>query len=192
MTAPSRCRARGYAARMPRFALAAVGRDRPGIVAGVTGALLDHGVNIEDSQMAILRGHFAMMLILAAPDGVSRESLSDDLEAVAARLGLESISLAVVDDAPVSDPGPTHVVSVYGVDHPGIVHAVASALAERDITITDMSTRVVGETVGEPLYAMMLEVALPPGMAEFEPPLDAVAAAQGVDLTVRRLEPDDL
>ena len=40
---------------MTHFALTAVGRDRPGIVAAVSRALLDHSVNIEDSQMTILR-----------------------------------------------------------------------------------------------------------------------------------------
>jgi predicted amino acid-binding ACT domain protein len=34
----------------------------------VTGALLPHGINIEDSRMAILRGHFAMMLVVAVPE----------------------------------------------------------------------------------------------------------------------------
>ena len=33
-------------------AIRAIGRDRPGIVAGVTAVLLRHGVNVEDSQMA--------------------------------------------------------------------------------------------------------------------------------------------
>ncbi|TML30889.1 MAG: amino acid-binding protein, partial [Actinobacteria bacterium] len=31
---------------MPHFALSAIGRDRPGIVAAVTGVLLGHGANL--------------------------------------------------------------------------------------------------------------------------------------------------
>src|SRR5438094_166616 len=54
---------------VPHFAVSAVGADRPGIVAAVTGAFLEHGCNLEDTSMTILRGHFAMMLVVAAPEG---------------------------------------------------------------------------------------------------------------------------
>jgi glycine cleavage system transcriptional repressor len=57
---------------VPALALSALGRDRPGIVAEVTGVLVEHGVNVEDSRMAILRGEFAMVLVLGAPEWVDR------------------------------------------------------------------------------------------------------------------------
>ena len=44
------------------------GADRPGIVAAVTGVLVEHGGNLEDTSMTILGGHFAMMLVVAVPD----------------------------------------------------------------------------------------------------------------------------
>ncbi len=43
------------------FAITAIGKDRPGIVAGVSKALYDLGTNIEDSSMTILSGEFAMI-----------------------------------------------------------------------------------------------------------------------------------
>jgi len=49
------------------LAVSAIGADRPGIVAAVTGVLVDRGCNLEDASMSILRGHFAMMLVVAAP-----------------------------------------------------------------------------------------------------------------------------
>ncbi len=61
---------------MPHFALSAIGRDRPGIVAAVTAVLLEHGVNVEDSQMAILAGHFSMTLVLALPDNADADALT--------------------------------------------------------------------------------------------------------------------
>ena len=39
-----------------QVAVTAIGADRPGIVAAVTGVLVEHGANIEDSSMTILRG----------------------------------------------------------------------------------------------------------------------------------------
>jgi glycine cleavage system transcriptional repressor len=178
---------------MRHYALTAVGRDRPGIVAGITAVLLAHEVNVEDSQMTILRGHFTMMLIVAVGDEVDETDLSGDLRAVGQELGLELLTIAVVDElAGDEEAEPSHIVSVYGVDHPGIVHAVASALAERGITITDLTTRLVGEDA-EPLYALMMEVAVPAdAAADVAEALAAAGAAQGVEVSVRPLEADAL
>ena len=60
---------------MAEFAVTAIGRDRPGIVAAISAALLDLEGNIEDSQMAILRGHFAVMLIVKLPDATEPADL---------------------------------------------------------------------------------------------------------------------
>lgn len=174
-------------APMTTFALSAVGRDRPGIVAAVAEALVVDGVNIEDSQMSILRGHFAMVLILAAPDDVDAERLRGDLHAVGERLQLEGVSVTPVDDAPTGPQvDPTHTITVYGADHPGIVHAVAAALAAEQVNITGLTTRLVGEQEGRPLYVMLLEV-----VAEGVDPaalLTPVSAAQGVEVSVHALE----
>ena len=67
--------------------------DRPGIVAGVSGALLRHGANIEDSRMAILGGHFTMMLIVSTPDETDVGSLNRELDETRSRLGLGALTL---------------------------------------------------------------------------------------------------
>ena len=46
-------------------AITVIGHDRPGIIAETTAALAGLGLNLEDSTMTLLRGHFAMMLISA-------------------------------------------------------------------------------------------------------------------------------
>jgi glycine cleavage system transcriptional repressor len=179
---------------MRSLALSAIGRDRPGIVAGVSAVLLEHGVNIEDSQMTILRGHFAMTLVLALDEGADVESLRADLESCGGGLGLDAIALQPIDEEGGGDaPDASHIVSVYGVDHPGIVHAVAKALAERGWSITDLDTRVLGDA-SNPLYVMVIEVALPAGTdaGALEQAMGAVAEEQGVEITARPLEHDAL
>jgi glycine cleavage system transcriptional repressor len=173
---------------MSRYALSAIGRDRPGIVAAVTRARLVHGVNIEDSQMAVLGGQFTMMLVLAAPEGVDAAALREELDAAAAQTGLASLVLEELEPAASPPPEASHVVSVYGIDHPGIVHAVTAALADQGASITDLRTQLAGSR-DAPLYAMLIEVAGPPPDAER---LGALAREQGVELTVRPLERDVL
>ncbi len=174
---------------MPQLALSAIGRDRPGIVAEVTRALLGHSLNITDSQMAVLGGRFTMMLIVDAPDGTDLDAVHEELTRTRERLRLDALSLSALADAaeaPAADP--SHIVTVYGVDHPGIVHAVSARLAARAVNVTDLETRLVGDG----LYAMVLEVALP---LELDPEalaamLAEVGAEQGVEVTVRPLEAD--
>ena len=83
---------------------------------------------------------------------------------------------------------------MYGADHPGIVHAATSALAERGADITDLATKLAGEGEGRPLYALIMEIALPEGgdADELRAALDRVAAEQGVDVSLRPLEQDAL
>ena len=179
---------------MALFALSAVGRDRPGMVAAVSEVLLRHGVNVEDSQMTILRGHFTMMLVVAAPDGADAAQLRAELGATAERLGLEAILLSPIESVALPDePAPSQIVTVYGADHPGILHAVTAAIAALGVDITDLNTRLVGED-REPIYALLMEVAVPPGLppAELERALSDVAREQGVDLSIRPLERDAL
>jgi glycine cleavage system transcriptional repressor len=174
---------------MASYALSAIGRDRPGIVAEVTGTLLRHGVNMADSQMAILGGHFAMMIVLVSSAETDVEGLRADLDRSRAKLELEAVSLSEIDEAQARIDEPSHVITLYGADHPGIVNAVTAVLAERGVNITDLDTHLVGEET-DPAYMMILEVALPDGLLgnELEVFLREVALEQKLELSVRSLD----
>lgn len=177
---------------MPHLALTAIGRDRPGIVAALTGVLLEHDLNIEDSQATVLRGHFSIVLIVAAPDDLDREGLLAELNRAGDEIELEAIVLQDLDDLAPHAPEPSHVLTVYGVDHPGIVHTTTRTLAAARVDITDLNTRLVEDEGEEPLYALMMEVALPDGASpeSLETALRAVGESEGVEVTLRELEDD--
>ena len=180
---------------MTHFAVTAVGADRPGIVAAVTGAFAEHGCNLEDSSMTILRGQFAMMLVVDAPPGVGPEELQEALAGPATALDLVVTVRAAaepVDGADDQDTG-SWTVSVYGADHPGIVHGVAALLAANSVNIVDLSTRVVGSPEA-PAYTMVLEVTLPPGAdpRALERKLEVTAGALGVTCRLHPSEADIL
>ena len=177
---------------MPEFAVTAIGRDRPGIVAAISGALLELEGNIEDSQMSILRGHFAVMLIVNLPEAVDAGELQDRVERVRAELELEAIAINRVDELGPARARPSHVITVYGADHPGIVHAVSAALAEREVNITGLETRLAG-AADSPLYVMILEVAMGEAPeAGVEAALRDVAADAKVEVSMRPLEAEAL
>ena len=143
---------------MSLLAVTAVGADQPGIIARVTGVLLEHGGNLQDSTMTILGGQFAIVLLVDSD--TEPAVLEADLAEATSDLGL------VVAVRPVGagsqSPAATHMLSVYGADRPGIVHRVTSQLADRGVNVSDVTTRVLqGE---RPVYAMVLEVSLPQGV----------------------------
>lgn len=166
---------------MAVLAVTAVGADRPGIVAAVAKVLHDRGGNVEDSAMTILGGHFAIVLIVATED--EPDELRAALEEATAPLGLVvSVSRAEGERRPHE---PTHLLSVYGADRPGIVAGVTAALAELGANITDLETQVIGHE--EPVYAMVIEV-VADDEAALEARLTRVCADLGVDHTLRTIE----
>ena len=81
------------------LSVTAIGHDRPGIVAAITGALLEMDGNVDDSQMSILHGQFAVMLIVSVPDSASVDELSLRLEEVGREFGLAAITVSPVSVA---------------------------------------------------------------------------------------------
>jgi glycine cleavage system transcriptional repressor len=178
---------------MAHYAVSAVGADRPGIVAAVTGVFLDHGCNLEDTSMTILRGHFAMMLVVAAPETLQQPALEAALAGPASVFELVVAVRAIDDDVPTSPEGDSWTVSVYGADRPGIVHRVASLLADNGVNIVDLSTRVIGDA-SRPVYAMILEVTLPSSAdaSALQKKLAGLASDLGVECSLHPSEADIL
>ena len=111
--------------------------------------------------MTVLSRHFAMMMLVEAPDDVAADALEAALAEAEANFDLTVAVRPLGEGAMLFVEGEPFIVSVYGSDHPGIVHHIASVLADHSVNITDVNTRVLGEEDGEPVYAMLLEVTLP-------------------------------
>lgn len=145
---------------MSRFSIAAIGADRPGIVAAVTNVLVQRECNIEDTAMAILGGHFSMMLVVSGPVDLDPATLEAALAPVAGELHLVTMVRPIDPAVAAPAAGELWTVSVHGADHPGIVHGIASLMAELGVNVVDLNTRVVPGD-GGPAYVMILDVTLP-------------------------------
>jgi glycine cleavage system transcriptional repressor len=184
-----------YCSLMGRLWLSALGADRPGIVAGVSDVLVTLGCNLEDSTMTNLQGHFAVMLVVAAPDDVTAEALEDALGEVADRFELVvAVRPLAVVPAPGGTSGSTPepwTIAVHGADRPGIVRDVTRALAATGGNVVDLSTHLVGDA-DAPVYVMTLSVTLPAGPAgeDAAERIRQAAAALDVHCSVHRDEAD--
>lgn len=169
------------------LALSTLGDDRPGVVAAVSAVLLRVGCNIEESAMTRLRGEFAMMLVIDSP--LPADELRLELSDVAAGLGLV-VSIRPAAEQATEEGARLFTVSVYGADHPGIVHAVTSLLASRQVNVVDLVTHVLGGA-GDAVYVMVLEVSVPAetDVEELTTALNGLAASQGVDASISAVDP---
>jgi glycine cleavage system transcriptional repressor len=165
------------------LAITVVGQDRPGIIADVAEVLADLGLNLTDSTMTLLRGHFAMTLICAG------EALPGPVEAALRPLGLPVTVRELGPDSVAGVGGTGYQLTVYGADRLGIVAVVTRVLAAAGGNITDLTTRLT-----EDLYLLIAEVDLPStvDITALSGRLAEVAGALGVMVSLRSIEVDVL
>jgi len=170
------------------LAVTVIGHDRPGIIADVTEILARLGLNLTDSTMTRLRGHFAMTLVCASTAGpADAAAVEAALEPLTADRTLVVTVRRVAEETTHEPSGNHYVLTVHGADRLGIVATLSRALAEAGGNITDLSTRLSGS-----LYVVVAEVDLPPkaDADEVGGMLRSVAGRLGVDATLRPAEAD--
>jgi glycine cleavage system transcriptional repressor len=177
------------------FAVTIISKDRPGIVADVTEVLFKLGCNIEDSSCTMLGGDFAMILVVSHDKPFTKAKLADEFKLLHERTGLQIHirSLSEEEICPIKDEGELCLISVYGSDRPGIVFRVTRALADRQVNIADLNTKLIG-TVEEPVYVMMLEATLPNNMSvdDVSALLETLRKELEVEIKVRAITPVSL
>ncbi len=140
-------------------------------------------------------GDFAIILIVSHEKPFTRARLSDEFRSHFDRTGLHVHVRTLHEDevCPVKEEGELCLVSVYGSDQPGIVYRVTRELADRQVNITDLNTRLIG-TKEEPVYVLMLEAILPPGMSveNVELLLEKLKKELNVEIKVRVITPVSL
>lgn len=122
------------------------GQERPGIVQAATTAMAARGANVEESRMAVLGGDFAMIVYVSLPEA------AEDGLAAALRDELPAFSVSVRETKPAPEADATAGsesaaaassrwdLSLEGPDSPGIVAAVAEALATNGCNVHELDT----------------------------------------------------
>lgn len=135
------------------YMLTVVGKDKPGIVAGLTQALYEARCNLGEASMSRLGGNFTIMLM------VQYESTLEDLQKVIKRVA-DNMQLHCHIDAiegRLHDHREPDVrISVYGADRGGIVAQVTGALVKAGLDIYDLETDV-GGSEEKPIFIMHIE-----------------------------------
>lgn len=161
------------------FAVQAIGKDRPGIVAAITEVLVRFECNVEMSQMTILGGHFSTTLIASGHGELD----SAELEAELVRRvdsAVQTVYVSVLDAEHFRQGGrePSHRVLVEAAEQAAILHRISTNLAEKDVNIAYLASKS-----NSTKDAVAMDVVVPQGVDEEE--LERIVrAAVGRDVSV--------
>jgi glycine cleavage system transcriptional repressor len=172
--------------------LAAVGPDRPGLVAEVTHFITERGVNIEDSRMVILGAEFGL-LILASASEEKLARLKREVSTLESRAGLTVLT------RPTKSPEEhrraaslPYLVTAEALDNEGIVRAVAHALHELGANIVSLETTAYNAPItGSPLFRLEARIDAPRGitLTHVRRAMEKVAETENIDIDVRGAPP---
>jgi glycine cleavage system regulatory protein len=130
--------------------LTVIGADRPGLVEVLSRTIADHGASWLESRMAHLAGHFVGLLRVSVPDARANE-LTNALRALEAR-GLR----VTVEPARGEGPdrsAPRLRLELVGLDRPGIVREISTAIAERGVNVEELESHTSSAPMsGEALF----------------------------------------
>ena len=176
---------------MNRWIVTALGKDQPGIVAGVAKVLYELGCNLEDSAMTRLEGEFTIMLIFSSARKRTEAELLKPFLPLAKRMKL-ALHVRPLSHSEATSPkkrGTNYLISVYGADRPGIVYQVSEVLARAKVNIHDVHTHRSTEG-GPSLYLLLLEVEVPAprSATALERQLKRIAQRLGVEVSLRPAE----
>lgn len=140
--------------------ITASGEDKVGLVDSLSSRIAESGCNIEESRMAVLGGDFALILLVSgAWNALSK--LEGQLASLGAQLGLSILHKRTQKQKRMQPMIPYHV-EVVAMDHPGIVHSLASFFSRNGINIEELQTETYpAPHSGAPMFSVSLTVGVP-------------------------------
>ena len=122
--------------------------DRPGIVASVSGSVLELEGNILSLSQTVVEGYFTIILVAEFPDQVTEEVLKAKL-IQSGKSGEYSVIVReyITPALPETLQKETtqYVLTATGTDTRGIIYLISNNLAERGININDIASYLEGD-----------------------------------------------
>jgi len=163
--------------------ITATGKDKPGLIAEVTGAIACANVNIVDIEAFSMRGLFAIFMVVdCCAAGISVEALKDQLKSIENKIGLE---LTMRPYFPGRRKGEKKLalLTTIGKDRPGIVARVSRFLFERNANIERIRMIASGELNVMEISTDLSDV--PSDFGDFRSGLEDACGEVGQDVVVQ-------
>jgi glycine cleavage system transcriptional repressor len=171
------------------FAIAAIGRDRPGIVADLSECVYGCSLNLEDASMTMLGNEFATLMLASGTGDDVQATLEDACRRLERERNL-TVFVHPLDGEPPStgeNCDATHRLVAEGIDKAGIVAGVSRTLAQHGIDIIDLRGRITPvPQSGTPLYTLSIRMRLPKqtDASKLKDALSGIAAKLDVEISL--------
>jgi glycine cleavage system transcriptional repressor len=138
--------------------ISVMSKDRPGIIASITGAIYRLGGDVADLNQTVLCGYLTMILSASFDPEVTKEDLLAAISHIKTECKFEvsikelAEASADIDSKP---PDETYILTVQGPNKAGIVHGITQFCYEHNINILDLAT-----TLKNSQYTMALQLDL--------------------------------
>jgi len=173
-----------------KFIMTAFGEDRIGFVADLSRVIYENGCNLEDSTMTNLSDEFALILLFSGQEeGGLEDKLANECRRLEREKGISAFIRPVSSEAAAApkEAFSTHTIHVEGLDQAGIVYKVSRYLADNNINIAYLNSKVdCSPESGAAIYSMEIQVEIPQGapLENIEQELAQIADELNVDITV--------
>ena len=138
--------------------ISVMSKDRPGIIADVTGAIYELEGDLADLNQSVLCGYLTMILIATFNSSITPEDVIAKLSHTTSEIKFDVLVKKV--DTPIEIlkarmPEKTYILTAQGKNKSGLVHGISSFCYERGINILDLAT-----TLADDQYTMILQLDL--------------------------------
>jgi glycine cleavage system transcriptional repressor len=141
-----------------QMVMSVMSKDRPGIVADITGVIYQLRGDLADLNQSVLCGYFSMILIASFDDAVTPEDVVAGFSHLPSATKLEVVVKemeAPLESAPEGRSQEVYVLTVQGQNKSGLVHRIGLFCCQHGINILDLAT-----TLSRGLYTMILQLDL--------------------------------
>jgi phosphoserine phosphatase len=164
--------------------ITAIGRDKPGLVSKLTNVIAEVNANIVDVEETVLRGLFAMFMIVDVHLAtVSAEELKDRLVRKGAEVGLQ-VTLEPYLEGRRKSEKELALITILGKDRPGIVAKTSTLLGNYDINIEKIRMIARGEIIAMEMLVDLSDLKVPLEKVRIE--LQSLCETLGVGVILQR------
>jgi glycine cleavage system transcriptional repressor len=173
---------------MNKFIISVLGKDRPGIIAGVTRVLFEKDFNIEDVSQTILQSEFSGIFIVTGPEDTEHEDLLLALRETTADLDLH-YHVKELEGKPsdwTTCACEQFVITTRGPDRKGLVAQITAVLAAHNINVTQLQAVFRGgDTPGRNVMIYEVEVPMDTDLADLRQALQVKARELNLEVNMQ-------
>lgn len=143
-----------------QFIISVMSKDRPGIIADITGVIVELNGDLADLNQSVLGGYFSMILIAEFDKAITAEDILAGFSHINSETKIEATIKEMEVPLEIEKqklPAETFIVTVQAENRKGLVHTLGLFFYDRKINIMDLETTRYGKQ-----YTMIFQVDLTP------------------------------